>query len=405
MIGVAILGCGTVGSGVMQLLTQNREAVSRAAGREVRLTHVLDLRSVETPEGVLHLTDFEQLLSQDDVRIVAESIGGAGVAYEFTRRALESGRSVVSSNKELVAERGDELCALAEKMGVFYRFEAAVGGGVPILEPLGSCLAGNRIGRIDGIVNGSTNYLLTRMGEQGVGFPAALAEAKRLGYVEGNPDADVEGWDARRKLAILANAAFGARFADDKKIPTVGISRVTDRDLHCARALGGTIKLIAHAQSDGETWSGWVNPALVGEGSMLYGVRDVYNGILVRGDFVEDVMFYGRGAGSRPTASAIAGDIVEVARHLGERVYCPHWGQAPAFVQPDDAQAWMVRLEAEAADDARAQVAAALPGARIEALDGMLAVLTAPMTPREIAAAIELLGAKGLRAGVPVRAL
>ncbi len=340
MTGVAIMGCGTVGSGAMKMLTENAREISRAAGRDVALTHVLDVRPVAAPEGVRQVSSLDDALQSADTRIFVESIGGCGIAYEMTRRALAAGRHVVTSNKELVAEKGDELNALAAEKGVMYRYEASVGGGVPILRPLGTCLSGNRILSISGIVNGSTNYLLTRMEKAGFSFSAALGEAKELGYVEGNPDADLEGWDARRKLAILANTAFGAKFSDDKKIPTTGIKSVTEADFVRAHEMGGTIKLIAHAHRLGDGWTGWVSPAFLPEGHMLHGVNDVFNGILVTGDFVGDVMFYGRGAGSLPTASAIIGDIIEIARSVDQPFRAAPWASVPAFVPDEPRYAW-----------------------------------------------------------------
>ena len=331
MTGVAIMGCGTVGAGAMKMLTENAREITRAAGRAVGLTHVLDVRPVAVPAGVVQAKTLDEALANEDTKIFVESIGGRGVAYEFTRRALSAGRHVVTSNKELVAEHGDELTALAEANGVMYRYEASVGGGVPVIRPLNTCLAGNRILSINGIVNGSTNYLLTRMEKFGLSFSAALGEAQSLGYVEGNPDADLEGWDARRKLAILANTAFGAKFSDDKLIPTTGIKSLTEADFEKAHALGGTIKLIAHARRTDGGWTGWVSPAFVPAGHMLHGVSDVFNGILVRGDFAGDVMFYGRGAGAEPTASAIIGDIIEISRALDRPHHGGAWSVVPAF--------------------------------------------------------------------------
>jgi homoserine dehydrogenase len=335
MVGIAIMGCGTVGAGAMKMLTENAREISRAAGRDVRLTHVLDVRTVEAPEGVVQVRTLDEALAVEDTKIFVESIGGCGVAYEFTRRALSAGRHVVTSNKELVAERGDELTALAEEHGVMYRYEASVGGGVPLIRPIGTCLAGNRILSINGIVNGSTNYLLTRMEKSGLSFSAALGEARALGYGESNPDADLEGWDARRKLAILAHIAFGAKFSDDKLIPTTGIKSVTEADFEKAHALGGTIKLIAHARRTDKGWTGWVSPAFVPNGHMLSGVNDVFNGILVRGDFVGDVMFYGRGAGAEPTASAIIGDIIEISRAMDRPYHGVAWENVPTFEVED----------------------------------------------------------------------
>ena len=341
MTGVAIMGCGTVGSGAMKMLTENAGPISRAAGREIRLQYVLDVRPVQVPEGVRQPASLDEALSDENTRIFVESIGGCGIAFEMTKRALAAGRHVVTSNKELVAEHGDELIQLARERGATYHYEAAVGGGVPVIRPINTCLAGNRLLAVSGIVNGSTNYLLTRMEKAGLSFPAALGEAKELGYVEGNPDADLEGWDARRKLAILANTAFGAKFSDDKQIPTTGIKSVTGADFARAHELGGTIKLIARARRVGGGWTGWVSPAFVPKGHMLFGVDDVFNGILVTGDFVGDVMFYGRGAGSKPTASAIAGDIIEIARGIGQPPRPSAWESAPGFVPESDPKfAW-----------------------------------------------------------------
>ena len=235
MIGVAVMGCGVVGYGVVEMLIENKEAVRRAARQEVAPLYMLDVRDMDVPQGVTLTHNFDDILADGRVNVVVETIGGVRAAYEFTKRALESGRHVVTSNKELVATRGDELVALADQKGVRYLYEASVGGGIPVLHPVMQCLQGNYLAGVDGIVNGSTNYLLTQMKEKGVSFPAALGEAKRLGYVEADPAADVEGWDARRKLAILANACFGSRFDDEANIPTTGISGVTEDDMAALR--------------------------------------------------------------------------------------------------------------------------------------------------------------------------
>lgn len=407
MIGVAIMGCGIVGSGVMRMLTENAAQVSRAAGCEVALVGVLDVRPIEVQPPVSYTSDFETLIKDERVSIAVETIGGAGVAYQFTKRMLQSGRSVVSSNKELVAAHGDELTRLAKEHGCMYLYEASVGGGVPILRPLGACLAGNNITRIDGIVNGSTNYLLTRMEERGTSFPAALEEARALGYVEGNPAADVEGWDARRKLGILAATAFGAAFSDNEKIPTEGISRISERDLTCARALGGTIKLIAHAQRMDAGWSGWVHPALVMPGHPLFEVRDVFNGILVHGDFVDDVVFIGRGAGSRPTASAVVGDVIDVARHAGRAASRGAWRETPAFVEEQAAleSQRMLRVEGNGVTGAREKIESCLEGARVERVGDMYAALTPRWPAGRLDEAVRRLSEGGLSTGIIMRVL
>ena len=349
MIGVAVLGCGVVGYGVVQMLINNKEAVRRAAGQAVTPLYMLDLRDMETPPGVTLTHDPEAVFSDPAVNVAVETIGGTRAAYEFTKRALASGRHVVTSNKELVAAHGDELTKLAAERGVSYLYEASVGGGIPVLHPILRCLKGNRLIGVDGIVNGSTNYLLTQMREMGVSFPAALGEAKRLGYAEADPAADVEGWDARRKLAILANACFGSRFDDEAKIPTTGISGVTEADMQAASAFGGAVKLIAHARlsEDGGRWSGWVHPAFVPASHPLYGVNDVFNGIMAHGNFVGDVMFYGRGAGREPTASAVVGDVIEIARGIPV-MPAPTDAPAPAFSAGDEPIRRLARFDAAA---------------------------------------------------------
>ena len=331
---VAVAGCGVVGSGVVQMLTENQEIIKRASGRAVRLTHILDVRPVEAPEGVVVTDQIDAIFADGTLDVMVETIGGVRIALDFTQRALSRGVSVVTSNKELVATHGDALHALARAHGARYLYEAAVGGGVPVLRPIRMDLSGNRLTQICGIVNGSTNYLLTRMETMGLDFPAALGEAKALGYVEANPAADVEGHDARRKLAILAAEAFFAKLGEDEKIPTEGIARITEEDLQVCRARGGAVKLIARAQRTETGWTGFVRPNFVPEAHPLYAVRDVFNGICVRGDCVGDVMFYGRGAGMMATASAVVGDLIEIARANGHPFRWVLEG-APEFELPD----------------------------------------------------------------------
>ena len=382
------MGCGVVGYGVAQMLIENRAQISRAAGTEIYPKYMLDIRDMDVPEGVILTHSFDDILADASVSVVVETIGGIGAAYDFTRRALESGRHVVTSNKELVASCGDKLKDVAARHGAMYFYEASVGGGIPVIQPLHRMLSANRLSRIDGIVNGSTNYLLTRMRENGVSFADALEEARRLGYAEADPSADVEGWDARRKLAILANAAFGSRLADESLIPTVGISGVTETDLTAAKAFSGAVRLIAHAHlaDDGASWSGWVHPAFVPAGHPLCSVDDVFNGILVRGNYVDDVLFFGRGAGRKPTASAVVGDLVAVARDINH----PHveypFDVVPAFV-PEDAP--MRRLFHT--DTVYGEALGRL-GWEVRISDRGLAVLTSPVTQTAFDAACAALG-------------
>ncbi len=396
-IGVAVAGCGVVGSGVVEMLTRNRQIISRAAGREVFLKYMVDLKKLETPEGVTLTQDLDQVLADPQVKVLAETIGGARVAYEYTRRALEKGISVITSNKELVATRGDELKALAQKNGAWYLYEAAVCGGVPVLRPIKTCLAGNRITRLDGIVNGSTNYLLTRMEQSGLSFPAALGEARDLGYVEADPAADIEGWDARRKLAILANAAFGSKLSDDPAISTEGISRLTARDMACARALGGAVKLIAHGELQEDGWTGWVHPALVPQGHPLYDVKDVFNGLCVTGDCVGQVMFYGRGAGMLPTASALMGDLIEIARDL-ESPLALEPVKPPRLISP------MGRTVQAAlrVEEGILSLCEAVPVEHVVSLEGMNAVRTQPMPLGQLLAKLDAARGLGIQTGIPL---
>ncbi len=375
MIGVAVMGCGVVGSGVVEMLIQNQEILTGTTGDELRVLYMLDLRDLQVPEGVVLTKNFEDILADERVQIVVETMGGTKFAYPYTKRCLEAGRHVVTSNKELVADCGDELLAIAKEHGVCYLYEASTGGGIPIIRPIQQDLRGNKLTEINGIVNGSTNYLLTEMREKGVSFPAALGEAKRLGYVEANPAADVEGWDARRKIAILANAAFGGRLSDNQTIPTTGISAVTEGDMQAAAAFGGAVKLIAHAHLNEpeNTWTGWVHPCFVPSNHPLYNVNDVFNGIMVHGNFVDDVMFFGRGAGSKPTASAVVGDIVEVAQSLNAPRKRLEFDRAVEFdAAPSAIRKMLVRFTGD-----ESAVKSALPGCEIRACGDEMAVMTA----------------------------
>ena len=384
------MGCGVVGSGVVEMLIENRAFLTGTTGEELQVLYMLDLRDLEVPEGVVLTKRFEDILEDDRVQIVVETMGGTKFAYPYTKKCLEAGRHVVTSNKELVADYGDELLAIAREHNVSYLYEASVGGGIPIVRPIQQDLRANALTEINGIVNGSTNYLLTEMREKGVSFPAALGEAKRLGYVEANPAADVEGWDARRKIAILANAAFGARLNDNQIVPTTGISSVTEGDMQAAAAFGGAIKLIAHAHLNegGASWTGWVHPCFVPANHPLYNVNDVFNAIMVHGNFVDNVMFFGRGAGSKPTASAVVGDIVEVAQSLSAPRRKLAFDSAPEF----DAAPSAVRLLVRFTGDAET-VKAALPGCEIRPCGEELAVMTVAAPSDCLEAALKTLSA------------
>ena len=391
MTGVAVLGGGVVGYGVAQMLSENGAAIARAAGKALTPKYILDIREIPTPPGVALSHSLDEILADPDIRIVVETIGGQGAAYAFTKAALESGRSVVTSNKELVAAKGDELAALAKAHGAAYRYEASVGGGIPVLAPIREYLRQNVITRVDGIVNGSTNYLLTKMRDEGVAFDKALQEAKALGYVEADPSADVDGWDAQRKLCILAHDAFGSRFDAGARLPVTGIAALTVGDINAAQAFGGAVKLIAHAEMMGDmAWTGWVRPCFIPKGHPLYAVDDVFNGIIVHGDFVDDVMFYGRGAGRRPTASAVVGDIVALARGVKDP---ENDSEGPAFVSGDSAA---LRRLIRCSEEAAKALSARLNGVDARPCGDEWAVMTPPLTQSELDQALAGLNIGGM---------
>jgi len=312
MVNIAILGYGTVGSGVYDILDTNGEGIARKVGKQISVAHVLDLRDFDThPRKEIFTKDFDVILNDASVSVVVETIGGVEPAYTFTKKALLAGKSVVTSNKELVAKCGTELLAIAKEKNVNYLFEASVGGGIPIIRPLHKCLAANNVTEIFGILNGTTNYILTQMIHNNKSFEEALAEAQEKGYAERNPAADVEGHDACRKISILASLAFG-NAVDSEQVYTEGITKITLEDVKLAGRLGYVIKLIGYTRNkDGKTLCR-VSPMLIKKGTPLAMVEDVFNAIMVRGDSVGDVMFYGRGAGKLPTASAVLGDVIDI---------------------------------------------------------------------------------------------
>ena len=372
MVNVAILGFGTVGSGVAEVLAKNADHIDQKVETPVRLKYILDVRDFpDSPFGDKVVHDFGVIENDPTVDIVVETIGGATVALDFTRRALMAGKSVVSSNKELVAEHGHELLQLAAEKGVSYLFEASVGGGIPILRPLSQCLAANELTEVCGILNGTTNYILTRMIRAGLTFEAALKEAQANGYAEKDPTADIEGHDACRKICILAAIAFG-RHIYPRQVPTEGISGVTLADVAYAESCNRKIKLLGRAvkEDDGRICA-YVAPHLVDSEAPLAGVEDVFNAIMVKGD---------GGAGKLPTASAVVADVMDAARHIRSRKRI-EWGPGGDEVAVGPEQLsfrWYVRARGTA-EDARAVPGASLlsrPGAPADEV----AFLTGPMT-------------------------
>ena len=314
---IAVLGYGTVGSGVVEVLKVNKENIARRARQEIEVKYVLDLREFPgDPIAEILVHDFDVIVNDPEVGIVVETMGGVNPAYEYAKRALEAGKSVCTSNKELVARHGAELLELARSKNVNFLFEASVGGGIPIIRPLNQSLTADEIEEITGILNGTTNYILTQMREEGVDFETALKDAQAKGFAERNPAADIEGFDACRKIAILTSLAYGMQ-VQFEEIQTEGITKITDTDIRYADALGANIKLFASSRKvDGKVYA-MVAPKMIRPNHPLFSVNGVFNAILVRGNVLGDVMFYGSGAGKLPTASAVVSDVVDATKHDG----------------------------------------------------------------------------------------
>ncbi len=318
MVNIAILGFGTVGSGVYEVLKKDKDVIAGRVGEEVQIKHIVEIREFPGHEAEhLFTKNYTDVLEDNSVSIVVEMMGGIEPAYTFTKEAILHKKSVVTSNKALIAAKGAELFKLAKENGVYYRYEASVGGGIPVIRPIGTCLAANRITRVMGILNGTTNYILTKMFDEGQSFEQALSDAQKKGYAEADPTADVEGHDTCRKIAILASLIFGKN-VDYEKISTEGISSIEPEDVEYAEALGSAIKLIGLARIGEDKVFARVAPMLIPKDSPLGGVKDVYNGVLLTGDNVGDVMLYGSGAGKLPTASAVVADVVDIARGISE---------------------------------------------------------------------------------------
>ena len=320
MVKIAVLGYGTVGSGVVEVFEKNRQSICRKAGEEIEVKYVLDLRDFPgDPVEKKLVHDYQVILEDPEIQVVVETMGGLKPAYEFTKQALQAGKSVCTSNKELVAQHGAELMDIARGKQVNYLYEASCGGGIPIIRPLNTCLTADVIDEVSGILNGTTNYILTKMENDGTDFETALREAQDRGYAERNPEADVEGYDACRKIAILSSLAFGSR-VDYQDIYTEGITRITAEDIKYARAIGTSIKLLATSRRVENGVYAMVSPVMIGAENPLYSVKGVFNAVFVHGNMLGDAMFYGQGAGKLPTASAVAADVVDCARHIGKNI-------------------------------------------------------------------------------------
>lgn len=311
---IAIMGFGVVGSGVGEIVSGSPESLKKRCGEEIEIAKILDLRDFPDSKFDCFTKDFNDILNDDEIGVVAEVMGGTKPAYEFTKQLLLAGKHVVTSNKELVAKHGTELLEIARQNNVNYLFEASVGGGIPIIRPLYSSLISNELTEVMGILNGTTNYILTQMIKEGASFEDALSGAQKNGYAEKDPTADVEGFDTCRKIAILASLAFG-KYVNSEDIPTEGITKITLEDVAYAEEFGAVIKLLGMANRDSDGIYARVCPVMLKKSNPLAGIDDVFNGILVKGDALGDVMFYGRGAGSLPTASAVVSDIMDAVKH------------------------------------------------------------------------------------------
>ena len=320
MVNVGIIGYGTVGSGVFEVLSVNNKSIAKKAGEEIRVKKICDLREFSGDVAEKIIThDFNDILNDNEISIVVETMGGTKPAYEFVKASLEAGKSVCTSNKELVAKYGASLIKLAKEKNVNFLFEASVGGGIPIIRPLNYALTAEEIIEIKGILNGTTNFILTKMSDEGLDYETVLKEAQEMGYAEKNPIADVEGYDNCRKIAILTSLAYGKQ-VDFEDIKTEGITKITKEDMEYAKVLNASIKLIGESKKENGTVYARVAPALIDREQPLYSVHDVFNAIFVKGNMVDDVMLYGRGAGKLPTASAVVADIVDAVKHKDKHI-------------------------------------------------------------------------------------
>lgn len=321
MVNIAILGYGTVGSGVFEVIKKNQDLINKRSAKQINIKYVLDLREFpgDPVEEVL-VHDYNVILNDPDVQIVVEVMGGLKPAYDFVKSALLKGKSVCTSNKELVAKYGPELLEIAREGNINFLFEASAGGAIPVIRPLISSITSDCVNEITGILNGTTNYILTQMADKGWNFDAALAKAQEYGYAERNPEADIEGYDACRKIAILSSLAFG-NHVDFEDIYTEGISKITAEDISYAKALGRSIKLLASSKYEEGKYYAMVAPFMVAKNHPLYSVNDVFNAIFVNGDNMGDIMFYGSGAGKLTTASAVVSDVVDATKHLHTNIF------------------------------------------------------------------------------------
>lgn len=395
MINIAVLGYGTVGSGVVEVIRTNYESIAKKARQEINIKYVLDLRDFPgdpIQEKLVH--DFDIILRDEEIKIIVEVMGGVEPAYTFVKSALENGKSVVTSNKELVAKHGSELIALAKEKNLNFLFEASVGGGIPIIRPLNQSLTADEICEITGILNGTTNYILTKMRVDGSDFDEVLKEAQALGYAERNPAADIEGYDACRKIAILSSLAFGSQ-VDYEDVYTEGITKITAKDIKFADRLGYSIKLFGTSKKiDGKIYI-MVAPMMITEENPLYSVNGVFNGIFVNGNVLGDIMFYGSGAGKLPTASAVVSDVVDEVKHIGTNILTT-WSSKKLELADirDSRKQFFVRMEGKVAEriDEVERIFGKVETVAIDGIDGEFGFLTEILSEAEYEEKAGLIG-------------
>ena len=390
MVNIAVLGYGTVGSGVVEVINTNHEIINKRAGEEINIKYVLDLRDFPgDPVQQILTHDFNDILNDDEVKVVVEVMGGINPAYTFVKQCLAAGKSVATSNKELVASHGPELLAIAKENNVNFLFEASVGGGIPIIRPLNTSITADEVTEITGILNGTTNYILTKMDQEGASYDEVLKQAQDLGYAERNPEADVEGGDACRKIAILTSIVYG-KHLDYTKIHTEGITKISTEDFKYADALGVSIKLVGTTKKEGDTLYSFVAPMMLDENHPLSGIHDVFNGIFVHRNVVDDIMFYGRGAGKLPTASAVVSDVVDEVKHMGKNIMAS-WDAEPLPIGDfrDAVNRFFVRVSADSITKEEVQkLFGDVTYVTAEGIDGELAFITSAMTEGSFADAI-----------------
>ncbi|MBO5232222.1 MAG: homoserine dehydrogenase [Clostridia bacterium] len=365
-VNVAVMGHGVVGSGVVEVLLSHEKSIAKKVKNEINVKYILDLRDFPGLDySDRFIKDFDLILKDDSIKVVVEVMGGVHPAYEFVKACLEAGKSVCTSNKELVAAHGAELLKIAGEKNVNFLFEASVGGGIPVLRPIAQCLSANDLYEVFGILNGTTNFILTKMIKENMAFDDALALAQQLGYAEKNPSADVDGHDACRKICILAALCFG-KHVYPEQVRTEGITKITLADVEYADIAGYVIKLIGHSKllEDGKITAD-VYPALIPKSNQLAGVDDVFNAVMVRGDAVGDVLFYGRGAGKLPTASAVVADVMDCVKHLSARKYLSWDDGFDGYVVDSESVKTRLYVRAEVDDiiDAKSNVFASISDA------------------------------------------